>query len=314
MNLKQSVFPLLFSLCIWAAYPINLPGQTPCGPSYTRIIAEGDAFLKQGKYKEAFEKYRAARGCTEAEHQVLDQKTADVLRAVDGERKKADESAALARRSQKRAEAVLNKIYFYQDRFGLAYEQGKYGFIDKSLRTRISFRYYEAMPFDYTGFAWAKRLEDGQKQLQFVIDTLGNEYPLAYDVADLTDSTTALDLRNRDLDALPTEVFRHSQLKILMLAGNQLNTLPPEIGNLKGLIFLGLSRNQLTQLPPEIGVLENLQTLQVFENQLSQLPIQLGALKNLKVLSLDKEMLERVGQERIRALLPHCAISFFGSD
>ncbi len=316
--MKRYSIPFLLSVVLFITSPAGLAGQTPCGAAYARIIAEGDAFLKKGNYKDAFEKYRAARGCSEAEHQVLDKKTADVLRAVDGEREKADKSAAMARRLQRKAEAalqraeeatakaeaaenkanaVLAKIYFYQDRFGLAYENGQYGFIDKNLKTKIDFKYMEAMPFDYTGFAWVKRLDDNRKQIEFVIDTLGKEYPLAYDITEMKETTLALDLRNRDLDSLPQDVFRHTQLKILMLAGNQLKQLPPEIGNLKNLIFLGLSRNQLEQLPSELGDLENLRALQVFSNQLIQLPPELGKLQNLISLHLFNNQLTQLPAE-----------------
>ncbi|MBC7776218.1 MAG: leucine-rich repeat domain-containing protein [Phycisphaerae bacterium] len=313
--MKRSLPLLLLHVVLLAALPADLAGQTLCGEAYTRMIAEGDAFLKKGNYKDAFEKYRAARGCSEAEHQVLDKKTADVLHAVDGEREKAAKNATMARRLQRKAEAalqkaeeatakaetaekkaaaVLDKIYFYEDRFGLAYENNKYGFIDKNLNTKIDFKYMEAMPFDYTGFAWVKRLDDNRKQVEFVIDTLGKEYTLAYDVTEMKETTEALDLRNRDLDTLPQAIFGHTQLKILMLAGNQLKQLPPEIGNLKNLIFLGLSRNRLEQLPPQLGNLENLKTLQVFSNQLVQLPQTLGNLKNLTLLDLSSNQLTQL--------------------
>ena len=73
--MKRYRLPLLLHLILQVVLAIGLNGQTPCGAAYTRIIEEGDAFLKQGNYKDAFEKYRAARGCSEAEHQILDKKS-----------------------------------------------------------------------------------------------------------------------------------------------------------------------------------------------------------------------------------------------
>ncbi|MFN0036897.1 MAG: leucine-rich repeat domain-containing protein [Saprospiraceae bacterium] len=316
--MKLSLLPLLLSAALLAASPALLAGQTPCGAAYTRIVAEGDALFKKGKYKDAFEKFRAARGCTEAEHQMLDQKVEDVLRAVDGEREKADRSAAMARQQQKKAEAalkraeeetakaeaaeqkataVLDKIYFYEGRFGLAYAGGSYGFIDKNLNTKIAFRYTEALPFDHTGFAWVKGWDDNdEKQLDFLIDTLGNEYPLASDVEELNETTTALDLRNRNIDTLSSVVFRNPQLKVLLLGENKLMQLPRELGNLKNLIFLGLSRNKLEQLPRELGNLENLKSLQVSENRLKELPPELWDLKNLISLDLRYNQLTHLPQ------------------
>ncbi len=51
--------------------------------------------------------------------------------------------------AEKKAKAVLDKIYFYDDKFGLAYQKNEwgrpqYGFIDKNLKTNIEFIYDEA--------------------------------------------------------------------------------------------------------------------------------------------------------------------------
>ena len=48
-----------------------------------------------------------------------------------------------AQAAEKKATAVLDKIYFYEDRFGLAYDKSEmlHGFIDKDLNTKIGFQY-----------------------------------------------------------------------------------------------------------------------------------------------------------------------------
>lgn len=325
-------FSLIFSICylLSSSLPTALSGQTPCEANYTRLVSEGDAFLKKGMYKDAFEKYRAARGCTEAVHQELDQKTAAVLHAVEGEREKADRNAILARRQQRKAEAalkqaevekaraeaserkanaVLNKIYFFEDRFGLAYDRDEkvYGYIDKNLDTKIDFKYVETMPFDYTGYAWVKKQVMG-KQYDFLIDTFGNEYPLRYYVEEMDESTSALDLRNQDLEALPAALFQKTQLKVLFLGMNQLASLPPEIGQLKNLIFLGVSWNQLQGLPPEIGQLDKLKTLQLAGNQLRQLPPEINSLHNLRYLLVKGNLLDAEEVKRIKGMLPNCSV------
>ncbi|NJN33360.1 MAG: WG repeat-containing protein [Saprospiraceae bacterium] len=116
--------------------------------------------------------------------------------------------------AKQKAQAVLDKIYFYKDRFGLAFDKNNYSyrFIDKDLNTKIAFKYDEALPFDLTGFARVK-----MENTYFLIDTLGNKYPLATDINQLDISITALDLRNKNLSEIPPSVFKQTQLKVLIL-------------------------------------------------------------------------------------------------
>src|SRR5438270_622058 len=82
-------------------------------------------------------------------------------------------------------------------------------------------------------------------------------------------STSILDLRNRDLTALPPAIGRFTSLRELWLDGNQLSTLPPEIGQLTSLHVLRVGGNQLNVLPPELGRLTWLQELDVHGNPLN---------------------------------------------
>lgn len=54
---------------------------------------------------------------------------------------KAEEQTKEANSANQKAQNVLDKIYFYIDKFGLAYDKDeeKYGFIDKELNTKIAF-------------------------------------------------------------------------------------------------------------------------------------------------------------------------------
>src|SRR6266566_4256985 len=99
-------------------------------------------------------------------------------------------------------------------------------------------------------------------------------------------STSILDLRNRDLTALPPEIGRFTSLRELWLDGNQLSALPPEIGRLTSLQVLRLRKNQLSALPPEIGQLTSLHVLRVGGNQLKVLPPELGRLTWLQELDV----------------------------
>ncbi len=212
-----------------------------------------------------------------------------------------------AEESEKKARAVLDKIYFYDDRFGLAYDKNtsRYGFIDKNLNTKIDFKYLEAQPFEYTGFAKIKKYD-----IHYLIDTTGKEYKLATDVAQLDDSITALDLRGKKLDSIPPDVWEYTQMYVLMLNNNQLTFIPAKIGNLKNLRKLDLFDIQLTNLPAEIGKLQNLRALDLGWNQLTTLPAEIGELQNLRNLDLGGNPIPPSEQEKIRKLLPNCTITF----
>lgn len=92
---------------------------------------------------------------------------------------------------------------------------------------------------------------------------------------------TELDLSDCQLDFLPPEIGRLSNLQNLNISNNQLKSLPPEIGQLSNLTLLHAYRNQLTSLPTEIGQLSNLKKLDVSYNRLEALPAEIGQLSNL---------------------------------
>jgi hypothetical protein len=184
--------------------------------------------------------------------------------------------------------ALLDKIYFYDDKFGLAYDKnnGSYGFIDKNLNTKIEYKYEEAFPFDWRGFAKVKK-----ETIYYLIDTLGNEYKLATDIAQLDSTITALDLGDKQLDSFPSVVLENTQLKVLLLNSNQLDSLPTNFGQLKNVTTLNLSDNQLTSLPTNFGELKNVTTLNLSDNQLTSLPTNFGELKNVTTLNLSDNQL-----------------------
>lgn len=144
---------------------------------------------------------------------------------------------------------------------------------------------------------------------------------------------TILDLSDKVLTSIPSSVYRYRRLKtlhlaynqfswlpakigqlrtlqVLNLSQNQLTSLPTEIGQLFNLTELNLSQNQLTSLPSEIGQLTNLRELNLSENQLTSLPVEIEQLKNLRELYLSGNPILEAEQEKIKKLLPNCAIEF----
>lgn len=96
-----------------------------------------------------------------------------------------------------------------------------------------------------------------------------------------------LDLSDRGLTAIPSDVFSRTELERLDLSGNKLSGAPQaEIRHLLKLNYLDLSDNNLTGLPAELGQLNNLEVLDVSNNKLTGLPLELGNLTQLRILDL----------------------------
>jgi len=105
-----------------------------------------------------------------------------------------------------------------------------------------------------------------------------------------------LDLAGDDLEELPPQIGKLTQLKTLILGkwakktgpvkGNRLSMLPAEIGQLINLRSLDLRFNSLGTLPAEIGQLTNLQSLSLLDNSLRSLPVEIGQLTHLQSLDL----------------------------
>jgi internalin A len=109
-----------------------------------------------------------------------------------------------------------------------------------------------------------------------------------------------LDLSNKNLSQLPSEIWQLTSLQQLFLVSNELCELPPEIGQLTSLQQLYLSYNQLSQLPSEIGQLTSLQQLTLFNNQLCELPPEIGRLTSLQYLYLGNNLLSQLPYEIVQ--------------
>lgn len=65
-------------------------------------------------------------------------------------------------------------------------------------------------------------------------------------------NSTILDLSNKALNSIPSDLFEYNIITKLNLSNNKLSELDPSIKNLKNLKELDLSNNQITTLPREI--------------------------------------------------------------
>ncbi|MEG3934151.1 MULTISPECIES: leucine-rich repeat domain-containing protein [unclassified Microcoleus] len=92
-------------------------------------------------------------------------------------------------------------------------------------------------------------------------------------------------VRNK-LTEFPDAVLQLTNLKILNLSHNQITCIPGAIGQLSNLTLVNLSSNQITQIPDAISKLSNLTWLLVSSNQITSIPDAIGQLSHLTLLDL----------------------------
>ncbi len=134
-------------------------------------------------------------------------------------------------------------------------------------------------------------LSDEQRLAQFV-EQLGVTLELSRAKFDVQGRLIELDLKQLNLNRLPSDIGYLINLTTLNLSHNQLTDLPPEIGYLTELTTLRLYGNRLKRLTPEIGNLSNLTLLNLSHNQLTELPAEVGYLTKLSDLFLDRNPIE----------------------
>lgn len=96
-----------------------------------------------------------------------------------------------------------------------------------------------------------------------------------------------INLSNQGLEQLSTDILDNSSVTTLDVSGNDLTgALPAEIRKLSNLKVLIASDNKLTGIPAEIGQLSKLRSADFSNNDISGLPLEIGNLKNLETLDL----------------------------
>ena len=115
---------------------------------------------------------------------------------------------------------------------------------------------------------------------------------------------TQLDLSGLDLEELPPEIGKCTQLETLLLAkwdkektewvGNKLSEFPDPVLQLTNLKILYLSENQITAIPEELGQLSNLTQLELGYNQITSIPEAIGQLSNLTGLYLNNNQITQM--------------------
>ncbi len=335
---KIKLMKIVIFTLILGFFALNLTAQNGnCAKEhYDTYLKDAEKALKGAKpdYLAAVNAYSSALAVCPDNAKFVKGKLREIFVEVDKLRVKAEEAEketknALAETEKQKqlatdnlakANKLVNAFYFYEDRFALAYGKKEknsstnvFYFIDKNGdEVKKLGKWDKAEQFEWqTGFAYIKK--DGKDH---ILDTMGNTYRVAYDLADMDSSVVALDLSDVQLDSFPTLVLQHTQLQVLILNGYnrgfktlpteiaklqnlknlqlkscQIGSLPAQIGELNKLTTLNLGSNKLITLPSQIGELNKLTTLNLEFNQLEELPAQIGELKNLTTLDLSNNKL-----------------------
>lgn len=215
-----------------------------------------------------------------------DQSKTSTIEATDGVK------TAPIDQVNKKDSKFIEAFDFYEGRFTWVFKSGKFGLINREGELVTHYEYANVEQFDYTGFAKVKKIDADGKLIDYLIDTSGNQFKVAYNVDDLQYDIVALDLRNIKLDSLPNKIFSQTQLRILLAAGNdtlskKILPFPKNLFYLKNLQTLALISFGITSLPTEIEKLTNLSSLILINNKnLSNLPPEIGSLTKLETLDL----------------------------
>ncbi|MBK6836029.1 MAG: leucine-rich repeat domain-containing protein [Bacteroidetes bacterium] len=110
------------------------------------------------------------------------------------------------------------------------------------------------------------------------------------------------------MTVLPNEIGKLTNLKELYISFNGLNSLPASISGLKKLSYLQCDGNNLKMIPKEIGSLTNLNKLSFMRNQIRSFDDNITNCKALTELILDENYLVKQQIDKLKDLLPNCAI------
>ena len=106
--------------------------------------------------------------------------------------------------------------------------------------------------------------------------------------------STSVNLTDRQLTSVPTEITQLTLLERLGLGNNALTVLPRDLNKLSHLRYLNLKSNQLREIPICLTELPLLEILDISRNKIKRFPIAPGNLIHLKVWSLSKNRITHI--------------------
>ena len=121
------------------------------------------------------------------------------------------------------------------------------------------------------------------KEIEFHDDRI--EWRAVYKLS--TSLMEGYNLRNNDLDSIPSSIMNLKGLKVLDLQNNKLSSLPDSMQSLQHLRLLNISGNNFTVLPACISGLLNLKGLNISINPFSKFPDSVCTMLQLEELNMN---------------------------
>ncbi|MCF8247217.1 MAG: AAA family ATPase [Saprospiraceae bacterium] len=152
----------------------------------------------------------------------------------------------IAKNANKKANKLTDAYFFYDDKFALAFKGASFYFMDRNGDSFAKLgKWDNAEQFDiYTGYARViKRELDEYRPVNYLLDTLGNTYRVAFDSRDISNKISAIDLSRKEISTVPDEVFSCTHLRLLILNDNRIDSIPFKISRLKHLEKLVFTSN-----------------------------------------------------------------------
>ena len=196
--------------------------------------------------------------------------------------------------SLKKAKDLINAYYFYDDKFALAFNNGKYYYIDKTGKAIENLgRWDRAEQFSaQTGYAKVGAFIFNEMKY-YLLDTLGKYYPTINNNPILPFSNNPY-FKALDLSEKRGFPFNPFGVKI--------------IGKLEDIEVLIVNTKIFTGLNKLLKKFINLEKLDLSDNDLKTLPNSIYDLKYLKYLDLRNNPLSEAEKIKIFRLLPECKI------
>jgi Leucine-rich repeat (LRR) protein len=145
----------------------------------------------------------------------------------------------------------------------------------------------------------SKRQREKQT-IEYLINEEGNRYQVCYELHDLNEDIKAIDLRGKQFDTFPTEIFRFPQLQVLIISGkdgreNNFETIPDEIDKLVDLVHIFMDFCKIKKFPKVYGPTKKLLCLSLMNNLIEEVPDDFYCTSNLlKFLNLNNNALSTI--------------------
>ena len=106
-------------------------------------------------------------------------------------------------------------------------------------------------------------------------------------------SLTKLDLSNKNITEIPSEISYLKKLRHIDLSNNHIKNFT-ELTKLPNLVILNLDKNLISEIPKSINILKNLEILNLDKNMIKDIPMEIGTMYNLRILSLVDNPIEKI--------------------